>query len=87
MLLRRLTVDDESALRRALPTWDGNSGFTMRTLWEDELSISEYVQRLENRERGIDLPPNFVAESFLHAFEAMKSLEPCRFATGSQNTC
>jgi predicted acetyltransferase len=64
--LRALRVEDESSFRKAVeefsrevPPWQFAFGFT------EALVFSEYVRQLEGHSRGIDVPKDFVPNTFL----------------------
>ncbi|MEO7412970.1 MAG: GNAT family N-acetyltransferase [Opitutaceae bacterium] len=62
---RPLRLEDERSFREALAEFrDESPSFDFALGFDDSLSFSEYLRRLDNWSRGVDLPANFVPGAF-----------------------
>src|SRR4051812_47171668 len=67
LVLRRPTVDEEGEFIRAhRATTPAVPSFLH--YYEEGMSLGRYLEVLEERERGVNLPPSHVASTFLFAF-------------------
>jgi predicted acetyltransferase len=68
LVLRRPRLVDEDELMRAhRATTPGDPNFLH--YFEEGMSLGRYLEILDERERGVNLPPGHVRASFLLAFE------------------
>ena len=68
LILRRLTVNDEIALKKAISEWDAAPGFLFARNYQPGMKFSDYVDLLNAFERGERLPQGFVPDTALFAF-------------------
>jgi len=68
LILRRPTLDEEDEFLRAhratTPEWP-----TFLHDYQDGMALAQYLEALGRRERGVNLPPDHVPETFLFAFK------------------
>jgi predicted acetyltransferase len=68
LVLRRLTLKDESAFIAALNSWDSSPGFMFAQHFEPGMNFSDYINKLKANERGEQLLPGYVAATILCGF-------------------
>ena len=67
LILRRPRRDEEGEFMRAHRATTPEAPYFLH-YYEEGMSISRYLEVLEERERGVNLPPNHVPSTFLFAF-------------------
>jgi predicted acetyltransferase len=68
LVLRRPRADEEDEFMRAHRATTPDVEHFLH-YYEEGMSLSRYLDVLEERERGVNLPPNHVPSTFLFAFE------------------
>lgn len=68
LILRQLTVADEKAFLEAFNAWDNSTGFLFAPNYEPGMKFSDYINLLNDHEKGLRLPPGYVPASSLSAF-------------------
>lgn len=68
LVLRRLTIADESAFLEAISQWDSSSGFIFVRDYQAGMPFKDYVDLLNAYEKGEKLPTGFVPDTSLFGF-------------------
>ena len=67
LMLRRPRRDEEDEFMRAHRATTPEAPYFLH-YYEEGMSLSRYLEVLEEREQGVNLPPNHVPSTFLFAF-------------------
>lgn len=65
--LRPLRLDDEDEFLAGHRAMLEHEGFPFALNYDDGMAWADYVQRLDNMRRGVDMPPDRVPDTFLVA--------------------
>src|SRR5947207_2979765 len=67
LVVRRLEIEEEVAFERATASWDNSAGFNWSAQHEGE-NFPDFVHRLKQQEKGLELPEGYVPATTLHGF-------------------
>jgi predicted acetyltransferase len=68
LVLRRLSAEDAAAFHRALADWDHHSSFHFFGNYHAGMPFVDYLKRLQQNERGENLPSGKIADTALFGF-------------------
>jgi predicted acetyltransferase len=71
LVLRRPRLDEEDEFMRAHRATSPEIPYFLHD-YQEGMSFRRYIEVLEERERGVNLPPNHVASTFLFAFTGQR---------------
>lgn len=66
LVLRELTVNDESAFLQAYRAWEDQKGFVFAAGYTPDIKFTDYLQQLSDLKNGKNLPrTTFLEQAFL----------------------
>ena len=68
LLVRNLTLDDESSFLDAVQSWQGEDLTWLTFIWHPAMSHEEHLKILHDNQLGRNIPPDFVASTMLYGF-------------------
>jgi predicted acetyltransferase len=68
MTVRKLKLSDETAFFAAIAKWPKDIGFHLAIWYREGISFSDYLNLLDERERGENLEPSMVPMTLLFGF-------------------
>lgn len=72
LILRKINQNDEEAFLHALCEWDEDPRFIFASGYNKGMNFSTYLNHLKDKEQGLNLPANYVADTTFFGFLGKK---------------